>query len=337
MLGSCANENFNTCMKVDVSDVIEEDEVPECIYADGNHFILSVGKRNGQTTGPLVDTNRLIINNFDNTANLVFNLNTNTYITQAIPYLNGIIYSTYVMEEELCKWKIIYDDGKNTTQLDQGVSNDCMNVPEFAAVNNKVCYLSVNKEGKSWTESVNVLNELSKEEIYSETLKKINEPRFISNGKKYCFISNVCGKPEYFIGDENGIKTRGEFSGKITSFGINDRYMAIGAVEESDDEDFPIMNLINLDNGNITKSDSDILAYRIAGSGDSFLCVDSEFSVYKLTEKTDEANWDYISKIGDYSFNCNPISFFSLGNNKYICEVIDSNSKDNKYEYLIIN
>ena len=338
LLSGCnaGNTEYKMNSAVDLKDLIEPGEELTCAYADSSSIILSIGNRNGKVIGPLVDTDRLLLKNYSDGSSSTLKLETEAYIINAIPYNDGLLYSTYVLEDDLYRWSVIYESDNERISIDEGTCSDCTYVPGFAMVNDRICYLSINKAGESWEQSVKLLTGYRSDAIFSVELESVSEPRFFSNGKEYCFIADTSGPAEYFIGTEEGITLRGGIEGEISSFGINDSYMVIGTVDEGEDFDKPYIFAIDLSSGETNSVPSEVISYRIAGSGNEFLCVDSEFSVFALDTTGKDLAWKQISEFGDFDITNNPVLFFSAGDGKFVCEITGSSDGGNEKEYICI-
>lgn len=146
----------------------------------------------------------------------------------AIPYADGILYVGYIYSFPGCvgqtHWAIKYTDGKNTKVIDSGPLPNGF-TPSVFYVENMPYYIVATEYGYSIKriedggKTVTVFNEIGCEIIRSNVRE--------SNGEKFCFVIQYTGDKKEFvlcIADANGVITRYNTKGIISSATVTDRY-----------------------------------------------------------------------------------------------------------------
>lgn len=271
--------------KIDFEAKLGAGESMTCCSCSNSKMVFSVGKRNGKPEGPLVDTIYLMLYDYvNNKTPEKFVLNTNSYIYNAIPYKDGIIYSTYCIfpNEEKSKWEVNYIDKDGIKKLDEGISRTYDNMPRFAKLKHNIIYLYEDIKNGDYECGVRILSEQKIKTILTKADCKIIPGPFSSNGNQYMIMMRK-DNDKYatvVVGDEKGILSETLLKHKLASYGINKDYVVCSTV--IDDNHFSLLSIV-LKSGTKYYTDFGIPLFRITGGmGSSMVSVDNNFKMYAI-------------------------------------------------------
>lgn len=271
-------------IKVDLD--LLEGESETCCYCTDSKMVFSVGKRNGAKTGPLVNTEYLILYDYvDNSKTEKYTLKTDAYIYNAVPYQEGILYATYDQADgDKTSWKVNYIDKNGIKELDSGISRNYENVPHFAMINDFPVYVFEDVDQNGYRAGAKKVLDLNVESIFEDNDEKqlCTSGILPSNGTQYMVMM---GKEDedfatMVIGDEHGIVQQHTLNEKLISYSINKNYAICSTAQN--DNTFSIVSL-NLVEGTVSNTDAGRALYRITGGeGDSMVSVDYTFDLFAI-------------------------------------------------------
>ena len=112
---------------------MSEDESATCTYSDQEKTVFSIGKRNGHATGPLVNTERLLVFSKDDVQEIPMNVE--PYIYNAVPFKNGVLYASYAYGDSgKCEWFVNYVEKGRIDLIDSGQCESYGNMPSIVYI-----------------------------------------------------------------------------------------------------------------------------------------------------------------------------------------------------------
>lgn len=268
-------------LEIDLS--LNEEESSTFCYADKTQMIFSVGRRNGRETGPLVDTEYVLKYNYqDREITGKYEWNRKSYIANAVPYSDGVLYSTYTaVDDDAVQWEVGYKDAQGTEIIDGGYCSDFENVPAFSIINGMPVYLFEDIGEKSNICGVRAIEDSLETKDYIENKEwRLMQTTLDSNGSQYCFLVKSEETPYLIVGDESGTIFEHEIDGSINAFDIN-QSKALLALQ--DQEGQCRLQTIDLNSKKVETLTTENEMYRLKGSfGDQCVCVDWEFKLYQI-------------------------------------------------------
>ncbi|WP_425756048.1 hypothetical protein ACPW7J_01365 [Ihubacter sp. rT4E-8] len=330
--------------QIDVKFNVGEDETATCTYRDGKDMIFSIGSRNGKPEGPLLNTDRLVLYNIERQTEKVFSLDIGEYVYRAVKVNDGVLYAVYELrDDDRYNWYLRYleDDGEKT--VDSGICGSYDDIPAIQMIGDIPYYLYTDQHEKSdlkYELGVRRFEDNEVETVLAKK-KKTNDGMslFLSNGQEYCFLT---GKdfPTVCIGDASGIKHEQKLDMKMIDYGINDDYVICSlGTEDKGKEELALVS-INIKTGDLVKSEAKEQYYRTQGSGDVFLCVDWQFTPYRMDVDEDGlvtiAELEYPEAV---DLPNSPVLFYPLGNRDYMMcydrKISSSESVDEYYRFRL--
>lgn len=192
-------------------------------YQNQTYSLLSVCSDNGKEIGPTVKTDYFALCDMEGLV-ASYPVETDAYITSALPYDDGVLYVDYVQQNDgSLIWYLIHKNGTAEVVLDTGNASNDLEVPALFYVEGVPYYLRKNGEGFS----INKIEEHVVASVCSETeYDVLSTVKVCSNGNQYCFLvkypqEELC---RLYICDANGVKYQHKLTGKIASFTITDQY-----------------------------------------------------------------------------------------------------------------
>ncbi len=260
-----------------------------CCYSDSNSVILSVcAKRDKEVNdGPSNKTQYLALYNKDITELKSINVSfSDSYVTTAVPYKNGVAYVGYnemvdnnaddISEKYYAEWYVVYSDGENELILDKGICHSYYDIPHLFISENKVCCLWGHDSGyvvKQIEDDKPVL-------LFEETDSLLCSVDVYSNGKEFCFLVSY---PEsryatFAVCDLSGKKYEYALQGKVTSFAIMDDYAVCGTGDE--ESGYFFVETVKLSDGSDKAYRVPDSAYCLRGNGGDLVFVNMNWSPY---------------------------------------------------------
>ncbi len=259
-------------------------------YSDSKVLILSnvnMDRYNEDTTPiiPEIRTDGIYLIELDSKNINFFNVKNKGTIYEAVPYKDGIVYTSYISNEEsdgiesiLYKWQVVYFDGNNEYLIDSGCSGRGT-APEIALAKGQPIYVCENNDKGSYNVSIRKI-----EDKNYVTLKDFSNYEFWnvleSNGTSYCFELNdrKNGSSAIFAGNLDGIYIEKELPAICNSYSITDDYLVYSSGKEM--EDAQILG-ISLDEQKEKIIKQTKRWYRMTGTvGNYCLMVDEGFNLY---------------------------------------------------------
>ena len=210
-------------------------ETENLCYADEKKAIFAIGIRNAAVEGPLIDTKYIQVYDMEKQqVAKTYPVKGNCYVTQAVPYQEGIVFVQYENALVDTKWSIVYADKGSQECLDRGRCNSYESIPGIGLLGENVVYTYENI-GKSYTWGVKKLSDMAVQNLFSEHGGKCYTPLY-TNGENYCFL---IGKEDsefatMIVGDLNGEVSRHDLTQRVDSFGITKDY-AVCSVSDGRD------------------------------------------------------------------------------------------------------
>lgn len=117
------------------------------------------------------------------------------------------------------------------------------------------------------------------------------------------------------IGDQSGITGKYPLKEKLSSYGINDNMAICSSVKTQDEYS---LHTVNLKTREEDHTNSGRPLFRIEGSGDSFVSVDSKFNLFVInnSEEVTKVEFDPPGEIGKGYFSF--VLFYPISNGNYI-------------------
>ena len=105
-------------------------ETANLCYANEKKDIFAVGIRNEAVEGPLTDTKRIQVYDMEKEhVTETYPVQGNCYVTQAVPYQEGIVFVQYENALVDTEWSIIYADKEGQACLDRGRCDSYESIP----------------------------------------------------------------------------------------------------------------------------------------------------------------------------------------------------------------
>ncbi|MGF6376970.1 hypothetical protein M2140_002049 [Clostridiales Family XIII bacterium PM5-7] len=265
---------------------LQESESATCCYCTDSKMVFSVGKRNDAKTGPLVNTEYLMLYDYmDNGKTEKYSMKTEAYIYNAIPYKEGILYATYDgAYTDKTPWSVNYIDKNGIKELDSGTARNYENIPHFAMIEDVPVYVFEDFDKNSYRAGTKKVLDMKVESIFenADDEQLCTSGVLPSNGKQYMIMVGS-EEDEYataVIGDENGIVKTHTLKEKLISYGINKDYAVCSTA--LNDNTFSMV-AIDLADGTTSYTDAGRALYRITGGeGDSMVSVDYTFDMFSI-------------------------------------------------------
>lgn len=307
--------------KLNVDIDLLEAESPTCCYTDESQMIFSVGVRNGAQDGPLVNTTRLVI--YDYSSGKItkeYLIDSEAYIYNAMPYGDGILFSTYGnLDEKKTLWKVQHISEKGIETIDRGYARSYDLIPNFGINKEGIIYCYEDIDEGEYTFGVKAVNGLNSDIVFSEEsdYRLVNPGRFPCNNNNYMLMVGKL-KDDYatmVIGDQSGITGKYPLKEKLSSYGINDNMAICSSVKTQDEYS---LHTVNLKIREEDHTNSGRPLFRIEGSGDSFVSVDSKFNLFVInnSEEVTKVEFDPPGEIGKGYFSF--VLFYPISNGNYI-------------------
>ncbi|MEG1470785.1 MAG: hypothetical protein RSC31_09095, partial [Anaerovoracaceae bacterium] len=314
-------------LKVDISQKKNE-EISLC-YCTPTEMVFSVGVRNGAMDGPLVNTERLVLYDYQkNNIAMQFQMNTDAYIYNAMPYKDGILYSTYGETGGMStSWKVMFINSKGTKTIDKGYARQYDGMPCFGEINGKPIYVYEDIDGESYQCGVNIINDFVAVAIFTdENYSLCGSGILPTNGTEYMLMMSK-EKDDYatvVVGNEKGIIGRYPLKEKLAAYNINESYAICSTVKSQDE--FSLLT-IDLKEAKESNTDAGRPLFRITGGkGKSFVSVDSSFNMFAINagKKTSKTTIEMPIEIYKGS---QAVAYYPIEESKYVV------SFDNKSYY----
>lgn len=323
--------------KMDFSIPQNEGAPPTCTYSDKEKTVFSIGKRNGSSTGPLVNTESFLVFGKDGEAQEIV-MKDDAYIYNAVPFKNGVLYATYeITGMEKCKWYIKHIENEKVELIDQGQCDSYSNMPSIAYVGDTPYYQFTERTSQGIQEGVKRIVNGKAETLFSYKTDRMNSPFLCSNGVMFSYISQEGGSPLYVIGDKDGIKYKNTTKKKLASFGINDDVMLCSLAEDIDGVPEYEMLSVDLSTGEKTYSDTDQPYYRICGSGNAFLCIDGKWTLYLMKSDGKKISQKAVEYPESLELENRAGSFYSRQKNSFLVHYFVDDYREEEFYELVAN
>lgn len=293
LLAGCGNEEnvsekeiTATYEKLNVDLELSEGENLTYCYCTDEQMVFSIGERTGAQAGPLVNTKYLILYNYkEGNIEKKFDINSDAYVYNAVPYLDGILFSTYENSSESdTLWEVQYISDNETVTIDRGNCESYEKMPAIAYLGENPIYVYEDIE-EEYQCGVKMVENMNATSLIKESRFRLLDAEIHSNGSQYAFMADKTQDySTYIIGDKDGIIREYELKDKLLNYSINKDF-AICSLQNSD-TDIKLL-AINLKDGSDVYADAGRALYRMKGSGDTCLTVDSGFTMFAVnTGKT---------------------------------------------------
>lgn len=315
---------------------ISEDESATCTYSDQERTVFSIGKRNGHATGPLVNTERLLVVSKDDVQEIPMNVD--SYIYNAVPFKKGVLYASYEYgDSRKCEWSVNYVEKGHIDLIDSGQCESYGNMPSIVYIGDVPYYQFTEKTSQGIREGIKRVVDSELELVFSYECASIQDPLLVSNGTEYCYLMADGSYPTYIIGDESGILYKNTIRKKMVDFGINDHTMVCSLAEDIDGEAEYEMLTIDLDTGEENYNDAKQPYYRICGSGDAFLCVDWQFGLYLLNAEGDNIQPEAAEYPESPDLNRHSVFFYSQQDGCFLVKFFKDDYREEAYYEITVN
>lgn len=261
LLFSCSKHVFQF-QPIELVFEIGKNQSETCCYTDDKEMIFSIGTRNGKAEGPLVNTDSIVKYDY-NSKKIIseYTIDSDAYITQILPYEDGILYVDYKGTFENVAWEILYfsDKGEKNVVL----RGECLSyeyIPQLSLIDGKPIILWQDKDGTKW--GIDIIENGKVSSLVTDSIYKLGIPHLMSNGEKYCVLVSKDNSEygTYIIGDINGIKWTHDLDMKIFSSGITKNYFVCSM---GNDKMHPKILKIDLETGKYENIDMLTQLYRI--------------------------------------------------------------------------
>ena len=273
----------------------EKINVPEDLTAEGsrlcyageNSLVFATGKRNGASTGPLLDTEKLVIYDTETGARRDFPIYSAAYICEAMPYQNGLLYSDYAFEgdNDGVVWNVMYADDSGSVSLDSGRCSYFDSVPAFAQLAGKPFYLYEN-EGNEKGLGIKRVAGMKPEPVLQNSGFTAEKIQLCSKGEKLSFTGEKENSRYWVTCSADGDVSETELQGVSVFYGAAGDYALCRLSEPAAAGEF-CLGRLDLKTGCITEFETDIALYPVwagetsANSGARGLCV-NQSCLYQL-------------------------------------------------------
>ncbi len=298
---------------------LSEDESALVLCCTENSALLAVGHRNGAQTGPLYNTDYLLLWDYAKGTTKKISVDSPAYIISAVPDGSDILYVDYEYvddadDDSLLAWSLIRVGDAGRTVLSSGRASYFDRVPALFSVAGRPMCLCADDHGVSVyrIEDSGLVSSLSiTDAMFSVTVH--------SNGTQYAFLTDPYDADycKAYICDGSGILYQYELSQQVTTFAINDSYLVCGLGDPNTDR-FSY-EAIRLSDGTSSTAASTTPMWRLAGSGNSCLYVDDDFASYVLYPELQQVEKLAINQTATYK-NW-PTLFYSAGASGYLVEM----------------
>lgn len=273
-----------TTESFDLGYKLQEDEEIEPFFATDSLIYAAVLKKDPPSTMQSMfgaKTEKFIV--YDTKSSKVTEeyaiKDTDAYIYNAMPFEDGIIYSTYLPKTKKdngqVPWSINYVTQDDSITVDSGHCRSNMNTPGFANIGEDIYYLYEDfvKESK-YGFGIRKADLEKPKEVLWETKHKLSENELYSNGTDFAIMVEGKindGKANVLIGNVDGIYNEYDFPEKITSMGLCKDYLF--CCTTSDGEKYSARS-IALESGEEYDAELEEPLYRIASmKGNELTCV----------------------------------------------------------------
>ncbi len=247
---------------IELSFEIEENQSETCCYSDENIMIFSLGTRNGKPEGPLVNTCRIVEYDYlDEKVNRSYEIATEAYITEILPYEEGILYVDYQGVFEDVKWQLVFlEQEKEKRIFAEGECASYEHIPQLDIMDGKPIFLWQNETNDEW--GINTIIDDEVKAIIKDDVYTLGFPHLMSNGQEYCVLvskdSNEYGT--FLVGNSEGIRIEYDLDMKIVSMAMTDKFLVCS---KTNDSLRPELLKIDLSNGKATNEKMYTILYRL--------------------------------------------------------------------------
>ena len=292
-------------------------ETENLCYADEKKAIFAIGIRNAAVEGPLIDTKYIQVYDMEKQqVAKTYPVKGNCYVTQAVPYREGIVFVQYENALVDTEWSIVYTDGESQEHLDSGRCDSYESIPGIGLMGESVVYTYENT-GKSYTWGVKKLSDMTIQNLFSEHGGKCYTPLY-TNGENYCFL---IGKEDsefatMIIGDLDGETWQYDLTQRVDSFGITKDY-AVCSV--SDGRDNAHLVKVQLSDGSSEVLEEKEPMYMLTGSsGQTAMYASTGLQAY-MTDITGDST--KIIEFPDDSEYHQTLWLYPAGTERYLIEI----------------
>ncbi len=283
-----------------------------CCYQSASQTLLSVCSDNGRQIGPTQKTDFLALCDMEG-GMTSFPVETDAYITSALPYQGGVVYADYKeLSDGSVEWSVTLKSGSAETVIDTGAALSYDRVPYLYYVQDTPYYLREDRDGFS----VLQIKDQTPAVVYSKTGCSAVSIDVRGNGKQFCFPIQYSGEDfsRFLVFDEDGLLYEHTLGGKITSYAITDQYAVCGTGNE--DTRQGSVEAVDLSTGQAKTFDQPYGAlWGLTGSGNLCLCVGYDWQPYAINIATEQ-----ISVIPGPKSSTNrstPIFFYPAGESRF--------------------
>ena len=293
-------------------------------------------EKNGHATGPLVNTERLLVVSEDDVQEIPMKID--PYIYNAVPFKNGVLYASYEYGDSgKCEWSVNYAEKGHTDLIDRGQCESYGNMPSIVYIGDIPYYQFTEKTSQGIWEGIKRVVDGEPELVFSYECSAMQEPLLVSNGTEYCYLMADGNHPTYIIGDESGILYKNTIRKKMVDFGINDHTVVCSLAEDVNGEAEYEMLAIDLDTGEEKYSDANQPYYRICGSGDAFLCVDWQFGLYLINKEGDSIQPEAAEYPESPDLNKRSVFFYSQQEGRLLAKFYEDDYHEEAYYEIVVN
>ena len=315
---------------------MNEGESSTCTYSDQEKTVFSIGKRNDAATGPLVNTERLLVFSKDGVQEIP--VNDEAYIYNAVPFKNGVLYASYKYGDPgECEWSVNYAEKERIELIDSGQCESYGNMPSIVYIGDIPYYQFTEKTSQGIREGIKRVVNGDPELVVSYECSSMQDPLLRSNGTEYCYIMADGSDPTYIIGDESGVLYKNTIRKKMVDFGINDNTVVCSLAEDVDGKAEYEMLAIDLHTGEENYHEAKQPYYRICGSGDAFLCVDFQFGLHLINAK----GGSIVPEAAEYpespDLNKRSVFFYSQQEGRFLVNFFKDDDHEEAYYEIVVN
>lgn len=237
-------------------------------YVDESGVLLSVNSTvssaepfNGAQVSTVIKTDYLAL--CDYAGNMTtYPVDTQTYITSAVPCENGVLYVDYVqMENGEVQWSLIKTDGTQQEVLDSGLAAFSSDAPSLFKIRDTAHYLCKLSNGYCVKKLVGDVVW----EVYSGNDCELYGDA-VSNGESYALLTTKMLEvyPQLIIFGEGGVLIH-QLSGRPTSWTLTDKYAVVVSGEDATKPQR--VEVIDLRTRTVREIDQTAALYSLAGTG----------------------------------------------------------------------
>lgn len=298
-----------------------ESEEENLCYQDENTLIFSIGPRNGASEGPLNATMRIVEYDLkEQKIKRQYREDSFWTVCSAVPAYDGIAYVYYEAQKEGFGWEIRYQDIEGVRVLDAGTCDSYDDSPKIFLIEETLVFLYEDHESGTDGKIVGL------KKIVDGAVECIAEYRQYSlrwsilahNGSQYIFeVQDHENHSFLLVGDLEDINVEEPIiDGSLNSFGINGNEAFYSICEGKWKSSFYSVDLKTRQTNKLTEEARPY--YRLSGSGESIVCVDSGFNLYTVDSESGELQSAKIPE--NYEDLAVPaaITFYPLLENRYI-------------------